>query len=575
MDDDKQPKDQLGHEHYTLKYVGPHNEKRVLSLSTALMAVLFLAVVFGFRSYLTERATIARRACEANPTRSGCDPVEPIMPIDPRCANHPDHRKCQAIDPTDPTDPGGDPIPPTPPSEDDFTFSGTVVDNDGFTVPAGEVWTFDPTKNTTVEVEANVVVYGVLEMRPNDGVKHTLRFNNVDESKFVGGGMELIDDDTGLWVLGDGKLDAYGEKKVGWDRTGNDATWKSTDELIVTPVNPGDYTFKSFTKGSSVPQLDASVPKAEVMNMTRSVNIEGTPDGYSHVMFMSTQPQTIKYTALRYMGIDTILGRYPLHFHFMGEASRGSLIEGTVVRDSKDHAYVAHASHGVTFRDTVAYNITDDAYWWDPVKGTGSDINATNDIVYDHAIVANVFPDPDHPYNLSGFSLSAGEGGVVKNSVGVGILGSENGSAFAWPANDVQVWAFSEGNVAHNNKKNGITVWQNTGPRHDVSNFVAYSNGVGIDHGAYSNNYFYTNIYLYKNGTGAQLHASARDEHFSEWKCVKERGSTNKIALQILNTNAGEVIPVKFIGSDFENQTVNDSPQKTVDRVTFVNGTCS
>lgn len=537
MDDNLKKDDQeLGHEHFTHKYVGAHNERRVLGLSTALMAVLFLAVVFGFRGYLSERATLARRACEANPTRSGCDPVDPIMPIDPRCAAKPEHPKCQPVDPTDPPDPGGDPIPPTPPGEDNFTFSGAVTDNDGFTVPAGEVWTFDPTKDTTVEVEANVIVYGVLEMRPNTGVKHTLRFKNVDESKFVGGGMELIEDDTGLWILGDGKLDAIGEKKAGWNRTGTDPTWKSTDELIVAPVNFGDYTFKPFTLGGTVPQLDSTLPKAEVMNLTRSVNIEGTPTGRSHVMFMSSQPQTIKYASFRYLGIPTTLGRYPLHFHFNGEASRGTVIEGTVVRDSGAHAYVAHASHGITFKDTVAYNTLDDAYWWDLIKGTGTNISATDDITYDHAIAAGVknSANTTTPFRLAGFSLSAGSGGTVKDSVAVGVEATGDPAGFSWPPNDVQVFTF-ENNVSHNNTHNGIWIWQNDKAVHTIKNFVGYSNGntkgggAGILSGAYNQNYTFQDVYLYGNATGIAMHAGNNGSQ--KWTNITLKNNTQAMTL--------------------------------------------
>lgn len=539
--------EQLGHEHYTHKYVGAHNERRVLSLSTVLMAVLFLAVVFGFRNYLNERAAIARRICEANPRREGCAPIEPVMPIDPRCATRPEHPKCQPVDPTDPPDPGGDPIPPTPPGEDNFTFSGTVTDKDGFTVPAGEVWTFDPAKDTTVEVEANVIVYGVLEMRPNAGVEHTLRFKNVDESKFVGGGMELLEDDTGLWILGDGKLDAIGEKKVGWNRTGTDSTWKSSDELLVAPIAKNDYAFKSFTLGASVPQLDSSLPKAEVLNMTRSVNIEGTSTGKSHVMFMSSQPQTIKYVGFRHLGSE-VLGRYPIHFHFMGDASRGSLIEGTVVRDSDHHAYVAHASHGVTFRDTIAYNITDDAYWWDPIKGTGTTINQTHDVTYDHTIAADVNKGPNNAHRLNGYFLAAGTGGTVKDSVAVGVTGSGDPAGFSWPPNDLQIFTF-ENNVAHNNNHNGIWIWQNDKSIHNINNFIAYSNtndkntGKGILSGAYNTNYNFNNTYLYGNDYGLDIHAGNNGSQL--WKNTTIKNS-HVGAFAPFTNNSGPKWPVSF-----------------------------
>ena len=551
----------------------PHGKRiYVYSIVASLLVVGAIFTANGSNNLL--------RTAQCRETRQvTCDgPEDPVMvdPIDPRCATKPEHPKCQPFDPVDPDpgDPGDEePIPPTPPTEASKLLSGTVNDPDGFEVPAGEVWVFDPTKNTTVEVEANVVVRGVLEMRPNTGVTHTLRFKNVDTSKFVGGGVELIDDDTGLWVLDNGILDIEGEKKTGWNRTGTDPTWKSSDEIKVAPVNVGDYTAKPFTLGSTVPQLDSSVPKAEVFNLTRSVNIEGTPSGHSHVTLLSSQKQTIKYAAFRYLGVSTTLGRYPIHFHFMGDASRGSLVEGTVVRDSDEHAYVAHASHGVTFRDTVAYNVQDSAYWWDPIKGTGSDANATDDIVYDHALAVQIEKDESHPHSLCGFALVAGKGGAIFDSAAAAVNGQTNAAGYCWPANDLQVWAFHD-NVAHNNPKNGIFVWHNDTTPHLISDYIAYANGsAGIDHGAYGNAYSYSDVYLYKNKVGIELHSGGKGNPV--WACIVEKASTSGIGLNVLNTNAAEFNPFEFREASIASSVANNSNgDKLEDRVVFTNGTC-
>jgi hypothetical protein len=448
-------------------------------------------------------------------------------------------------------------------------FSGNVSLPAGFTVPAGETWALDPTKDTTVTVEKNIIVLGVLQMRPNAGVNHLIRFANVDESAMVGGGMAPLATDVGLWVMEAGRLDAAGEPRSGWNRTGTDPTWKSTDEIVVAPSAVGAAcTFPAFA-GGPVPRLDASVPAAEVVNLTRTVRIEGTPDGMSHVYIRSSVPQTITDVAIRWMG-PNVLGRYPLHLHHMGNASRGSLIEGVVVRDAGDHAFVVHGSHGVTLRDTVAFDIVDDAYWWDSTRG-GSEENATDDIVYDHAFAARLTPDPDNPYNLSAFLLGAGTGGVVRDSAAVCVEGPENAGGYNWPSVDVQIWDFDD-NVTHHSR-NGIVVWQNDSTPHQVSGFVAYANRVGIDHGAYANGYSYDHAYLYRNETGIELHAAARAD--ATWACIVERKSTSGVALKVLRSNSATIVPVTFAGSDFEGSVVNaTNGQATASRVTFTSQTC-
>lgn len=103
--------------------------------------------------------------------------------------------------------------------------SGAVTYGQTVTVPAGTVLRIDPAANTTVEIAGNLVVLGTLEMKPNPGVVHTLRFMGINEATFVGGGNVMLESDPGPWVMGSGRLDLIGAEKVGWNRTGSDPTW--------------------------------------------------------------------------------------------------------------------------------------------------------------------------------------------------------------------------------------------------------------------------------------------------------------------------------------------------------------
>ena len=406
----------------------------------------------------------------------------------------------------------------------DRVLTGDVNMPDGFTVPPGETWIFDPAATTTVTVTRNVVVEGTLRMRPaNPGVVHTLRFNGVDEDAFVGGHtMTPLATDVGLWVIGMGELDAQGTPRAGWNRTGTDPTWLTTDELVVAPTAPGDYgmfvQFAPFTLGATPPAVtapDGTVHTAEVVNLTRNVRIEGTPEHRAHVMFVGCQrPQTLRHLAIRWMGptkdtggtyyggsygqlpIDkNVSGRYGLHFHHCADGVRGTLVEGVVVRDIGGNGFVSHLSNGITYRDCVAYDLRDNGYWWD-------EASQSHDIVYDGCAAMLVRPMPHFEgYNTHGFMLGEGNGLVAKNCVAVAVQGNNvNAGGFHWPRSASSVWLF-EDNVAHNNRGPGIGVWGNDDKPHVLTRVSTYRNTFGILHGAYLNNYAYRDISAFGNET--------------------------------------------------------------------------
>ena len=362
----------------------------------------------------------------------------------------------------------------------------------GFTVPAGETWAVDG----EVIVDGDVTVMGTLQMRAGD----TLTLD-------TGGNCQ-----TQVMVMEDGILDAVGSPKTGWTRNPLSAQgWLSTDEVLVAPIALDDYSFTAWN-GGAAPRIASDLPAAEVLNLDRDVVIRSTVEHCGRVMFMElNNPQYMAYVEVDGLGIPGELGWYPIHLHMNGDATRGSLFEGVVVKNGGNHAFVYHASHGVTARDTIAYDIVGAAYWWDGVRG-GAEENKTNDVVYDHAMAALVHPADNgrggSDFTNSGFSLMAGEGGVVTDSVAVAVLGPKDAAGFSWPALEEHMYVF-EDNVAHNNTKNGIWVWHNSKSLNPIERFTAYSNGsAGIDHGAYNNNFTYTDIRLHNNGeAGVDLHA--------------------------------------------------------------------
>lgn len=445
----------------------------------------------------------------------------------------------------------------------------------GIRVQRGASLVLNPVESVVVESSANVIIEGLLAMKPSSpSVNHTLRFINIDETKVVGGGMNPLATDIGLWVMEAGKLEAVGSPRSGWLKaaqaipqgatgftlSSDPVGWRVGDEVSIAPTAAGTATQfdirtisaisgRTVTLASgttfahpTVNTPDGKTHTAEVMNLTRNVNIEGTKPAYrypragkentsggrAHIFIRNTEPvsHTIKHIGIRYMGPRKsnaasatsvrILGRYGLHLHMSGENNDGLIVEGTVIRDTDSHAYVPHLTNGITFRDTVAFDTTETAYWWDVKSNEQAELtnDPTHRITYDKTIAAKVDVDYRGDTRLAGYSFTNGTGNIMKNTVAVGILGRVQASGYLWPegANGgFNVWRFDENNLAHNNLIHGIFTWQNDGDHHVIRDFTAYHNGsTAIDHGAYQNRFLYGDIVAYENGWNTQLSAEIR-----------------------------------------------------------------
>jgi hypothetical protein len=471
-------------------------------------------------------------------------------------------------------------VPPTttsttiPEGEPNVVLSGEEDYPEGFTVPAGETWAFDPDTSTTVTVGANVVVEGRLQMRPTSGdIEHVLVFEGIDESNFVGGGMDPVESDVGLWVMGEGQLDIEGEEKTAWAYE-YDPAWEG-DEVIAAPNTPGDY--ETFAPVTSTPLPNELGYPTELLNLTRNVRIEGTPEGYTHVFMRSNQPHTIRYAAFRYVapafGDTDATGRYGMHIHMSHDGSRGTVVEGVVMRDTNNHAFVPHASHGITFKDTIAFDVENEPYWWDEPAEEEDTTNDTHDLVWDRAVAALVRQGfAGNNFRLAAFALGNGENVTVTNSVAVGLEGDPgvDRSGFHWPESAGATWTF-ENNVAHNNGSNGIFVWQNNSERHDINDFLAYYNGgAGVSHGAYGNSYQYNRLTLIENGWAVISHALGEenpDQDAQTWSSIATSGAE----LIIDEHQTEPEAPVRFIDCDFGLITVTDEGGEAPSLYEFVN----
>jgi hypothetical protein len=489
-----------------------------------------------------------------------------------------------------------------------------VLDTDakvaGVTVEPGGALIFHPSASRRLESTGNVVVQGRLVMRPaSAAVDHLLVFTGVDEGRMVGGGMDVVKADVGLWVMGAGVLELVGTPRRAWTRLNGavgagtarlplaDAPtgWRPGDEVLVAPTLAPDQgeAWKAYSAGRvrsaggrtvtldkptrfAHPAVDViddagsgRVQTAEVMNLTRNVRIEGTPGHRSHIFIRSSRPQTLKAVAIRHMGprkqaeefTELVLGRYGLHLHMCGDGSRGSKVEGVVIRDTGSHAFVPHLSNGIAFRDCISHNTFEDAYWWDGAPDTRTPGSPSHDILYERCIASQVQYDPPfRGFTLTGFALGRGNGDVIRDCVAVGVQGDTNAAGYQWPEGGEGIWTF-ERNIAHNNANHGIFTWQNTGKLHVITRYTAYHNGgAGISHGAYNNRYTYRDSTLYGNAGGALIvHADSWGGPESPLQFLNLRchGANQSEYLVTAPRHHGdnELPPPRFVASAFTGAT--------------------
>lgn len=158
--------------------------------------------------------------------------------------------------------------------------------------------------------------------------------------------------------------------------------WKAGDEIIITGSNQQGYgSFRPgpnqdqqpqterrrivVFEGNSI-QLDQPLEHAhrgsgefrsEVANLTRNVTIESAdPDGVrGHTVYHRFSRGGISHASFRHLGKEGLLGRYPIHYHLVGDTMRGSSVQGAAIVDSHNRWITIHGTQYLLVRDCVGY----------------------------------------------------------------------------------------------------------------------------------------------------------------------------------------------------------------------------
>jgi hypothetical protein len=110
--------------------------------------------------------------------------------------------------------------------------------------------------------------------------------------------------------------------------------------------------------------------RAPVANLSRRIVIQGSDDaawrniGFgAHVMVMDARSRVvIDGVEMRRMGQSGTLGRYPLHWHMLGEAA-GHAVRNSAIWQSSQRCIVLHATHGVQLQNNICHDVAGHAFF--------------------------------------------------------------------------------------------------------------------------------------------------------------------------------------------------------------------
>jgi cell surface hyaluronidase len=315
-----------------------------------------------------------------------------------------------------------------------------------------------------------------------------------------------------LGVMGGGTLSVIGQARTSWTKlaaTANkgdktitllDATdWRAGDTIVIASTDFDYRQAEKFTiqsvSGTTV-TLDKAVAythygqlqtyngrtvdeRAEVGLLTRNIVIRGasaTDKFGGHVMVMAGSQAVVDGAEFVNMGQENKMGRYPMHWHMMGDSSRGQYIRNSSVHDSFNRCVTIHGSNGVKVQNNVAYDIPGHCFFLEDGAEIDNIIENNLGISVEKPADGKAllptdknFPGPavfwiTHPQN------------VVRHNVAAGSSGTGFWYAFpehpTGPSANTSVnirytpLAESKNNVAHSNSADGFHV--DTGPKADV-----------------------------------------------------------------------------------------------------------
>jgi hypothetical protein len=127
-----------------------------------------------------------------------------------------------------------------------------------------------------------------------------------------------------------------------------------TEERIIKGINGTRITLDRPLAHEHI--IDGGF-RGVVGNLSRNVVIESAdPKGIrGHTMYHRNSQGSISYAEFRHLGKENVLGRYPIHYHLVGNSMRGSYVLGASIWDSHNRWLTIHGTNLLVVRDCIGY----------------------------------------------------------------------------------------------------------------------------------------------------------------------------------------------------------------------------
>jgi hypothetical protein len=240
-----------------------------------------------------------------------------------------------------------------------------------------------------------IMLHGELEIgteaRPHTR-KATITLTNNVKDEDVGGmaGANPNDRvDRGILLMG-GTLNLHGDRKHTWTKLAQTAAagstsiqvldasgWRAGDEIVLasTDFDPRQAERRTISaiRGNTI-TLDRKLDymhfgkitfdvdeRGEVGLLTRNIRIQGSADAADapffggHVMAMGASKMYVEGVELHRMGQNLTLGRYPIHWHLVGDA-KGQYVRNSGIHDTYNRCVTVHGTNFLRVENNVTYN---------------------------------------------------------------------------------------------------------------------------------------------------------------------------------------------------------------------------
>ncbi|WP_218081891.1 G8 domain-containing protein [Anthocerotibacter panamensis] len=238
-----------------------------------------------------------------------------------------------------------------------------------------------------------------------------------------------------LAAMSGGSIEMHGAPKTSWVRLNANAltgttqlvlnqpvNWQPNDQLVVASTNFNPYEaevvrIKNFEKDGTV---NLTTPlahlhwgtlqtygqstldeRAEVGLLNRNILIQGdatSPEtGFGgHIMAMDGSQLIAEGVELYRLGQQGRLGRYPWHWHLLGNGGTGQYIKNSSVHDSFNRCITVHGTNNTLVQGNVAYNASGHCFFVEDGVEVGNTFDSNLGLVTKRS-VAPLIPSDSTP----------------------------------------------------------------------------------------------------------------------------------------------------------------------------------